>query len=109
MLGPTSGWDQFADWDGGQDRIDVSAFDCAGFADLTVSGSGPGIFHVSGAGGFNLNVSLDRDETLQADDFLFQVCRDTLRAASGRVSGTVRTRHDHFRPNRDHDYTCRLV
>ncbi len=69
VVGLAAGWDQLADWDDGLDRIDLSAFDFAGFGALTVSGSGN--VHVSGAGGFNLNVSLDGGETLDGTDFLF--------------------------------------
>jgi Ca2+-binding RTX toxin-like protein len=70
VVGITGGWDQLVDWDDGQDRIDLSAFTFTSFAELTVTGSGPGNVHVAGSG-FNLNVSLDGGETLDAGDFVF--------------------------------------
>ena len=66
MVGTLGGWDQLSDWNAG-DRIDVSAF--ATFGSLTFTGSGPGNVHVSGANGFNINVSLG--EVLAANDFIF--------------------------------------
>jgi serralysin len=64
------GWDLFADWNDG-DLIDISAFGIAGFGSLTFEALAGGIVHVSGPGGFNLNVALDAGESLDAGDFRF--------------------------------------
>ncbi len=64
------GWDLLADWNDG-DRIDISAFGIAGFGSLSFETLSPGLVHVSGPNGFDLNVALDAGESLDADDFRF--------------------------------------